>query len=124
MNKVYEISLSSLMEEIGIDKASIAELLSIYCTEMSEEMQQVRKALQKQEWTSLQRTIHNIKGVSANLSLQPIFTASSELDSMLKNKNYLGIEESVQELLNVLESTIAIIQKALEQHRYDSNGLR
>lgn len=124
MYEVYEISLSSLMEEIGIDKESIAELLSIYCIEMSEEMAQVRKALQKQEWTSLQRTIHNIKGVSANLSLQPIFTASSELDSMLKSKNHIGIEENVQKLLKVLESTIASIQKALEQHRLDSNGLR
>ncbi|MDF2840487.1 MAG: Hpt protein [Clostridia bacterium] len=123
MFTIDEISLSRLTEEIGIDKESIAELLSIYCSEMKEEIQQVRITLHNQDWINLQRTVHNIKGVSANLSLQGIFEASAELDSMLKSKNYIGIEAHAQQLLEVLETTINNIKKALEQYHLNSKGL-
>jgi HPt (histidine-containing phosphotransfer) domain-containing protein len=123
MFEVDEINLSSLTAEIGIDEESITELLDIFCSEMIEEVQQVTKFLYSQEWSNLQRTVHNIKGVSANLSLQGIFKASTELDLKLKNKDYINIEDNAKDLLEVLDITIDNIKKALQQNSFNSKGL-
>ena len=100
------INLEDLIKSIGIDKDTIIELLGIYCYEMTEEMQQVKLFLEKQEWSDMQRIIHNIKGVSSNLYLQEMFEAAEILELRLKNMDYKGIENSVRNLFDTFYETL------------------
>lgn len=122
MFEADEINLISLSDEIGIDEESVTKLLSIYVEEMTEEMQQVKNSLHNQDWAFLQKTIHNIKGVSANLYLQNMFKASEEVDLLLKNNNYKNIDHKIQNLLDVFCNTQNNIQKTLTQYNFDSHG--
>ena len=109
-----EINLDILMNEIGIDMDSVIELLNLYCMEMTAEMQQVRIQTKAQNWAALQKTVHNIKGVSANLYLQDMFAVSEEVDLRLKKNNYIDIEHPIQNMLIVFENTQQSIKKALK----------
>jgi|GEM_PF-2537128 len=109
-----EINLDILMNEIGIDMNSVIELLNLYCMEMTEEMQQVRMQMKAQDWAAVQRTVHNIKGVSANLFLQDMFAASEAVDLRLKGNDCIGIDHSIQNMFDVFENTQHSIKKALQ----------
>lgn len=103
------INIEDLVCYIGIEKDTVIELLGIYCHEMSEEMHQVKMFLKNQDWPGLQRTIHSIKGVSANLYLQDMFNAAEVLDIRLKENDYKGIEDSIHNLLYTFEGTLKSI---------------
>lgn len=124
MIEIVEINLDVLSEETGIAKDSVAELLSIYCSEMTEEMLQLETFYKIQDWSSLQKTVHNIKGVSANLYLQAMSEASACLDAKLKSLDYKELESNLQHLLMVFEKTEGSIEKALEQHKHNLENSR
>lgn len=109
------INLEDLIRDIGIDKSTVVELLGIYCTEMTEEMQQIKMFLKNQEWSGLQRALHNIKGVSANLYLQDMFKAAEVIDIKLRKNDYKDIENSVQYLLDTFDETYKSIHIISEQ---------
>ena len=114
------INLEDLVKSIGIDKDTIIELLGIYCYEMTEEMQQVKLFLEKQEWSDMQRIIHNIKGVSSNLYLQEMFEAAEILELRLKNMDYKGIENSVRNLFDTFNETLNSIHIISNQQPLNS----
>jgi HPt (histidine-containing phosphotransfer) domain-containing protein len=103
------INIEDLTCNIGIDKDTVIELLDIYCRDMSEEIQRVKLFHTNQDWVGLQRTIHNIKGVSANLYLQDMFKAAEQLDERLKKCDFKGIEHCIQDLLHTFDETLKSI---------------
>lgn len=114
MIEIRPISLDSLILDIGIDKDSVIQLLKLYCDEMSEEMQLVRQSLDKQEWLQLQKTVHNIKGVSANLHLHDMFKAAEILDIKLKQNDHVKIDIITQNMLDTFDATYKDIQRILD----------
>ena len=116
MIEAETINLEDLIRDIGINKDTMVELLKIYCSEMSEEMQQVKLYLSSKEWTGLERTVHNIKGISANLYLQDMFKAAEVLDLKLKKNDYNGIENSIYNMLDTFNATLKSIHIISAQH--------
>lgn len=117
MREITSINLDLLASEIGIDKEAVAELLEIYCGEMDGEMSQVKALAEACNWQGLQRTVHNIKGVSANLYLQDMFKVAEELDHKLKRDDHENIGANVQALQETFEGTISAIQKTLSVYK-------
>lgn len=116
MIELETINLEDLIRDIGINKDTIIELLSIYCSEMSEEMQKVKLYLSNKEWTGLLRTVHNIKGVSANLYLQDMFKSAEVIDLKLKKNDYNEIENSINNMLDTFDATLKSIHIISAQH--------
>lgn len=108
------IDLDVLSKEIGLSKVPLTELLYVYCNEMKSEIHQVNKLVGLKDWHKLQRTIHNIKGVSGNLCMHNMYTAAAEVDQKLKNNVFDGLEDSIQNMLEVYDCTSRNIFKALE----------
>lgn len=115
MIEIIEMNLEFLTQQIGIDQESVIELLKIYCGEMSEELQQVQLLFDQGDWHHLQRTIHNIKGVSANLYLEDMFNISADIDARLKAQDYEPIGSFIADLVKVFEATCIAIEKAVEK---------
>jgi HPt (histidine-containing phosphotransfer) domain-containing protein len=114
------INLEDLISYIGIDKDTVIELLGIYCCEMSEEMQKIEGFLENQDWSGLQRTIHNVKGVSANLYLQDMFQAAEVIDLKLKKNDYNDIENFIKNLLDTFDETLKSIHIISERQSINS----
>lgn len=115
MKKKNMIDLDSLSREIGIDSSSVLELLRIYTDEMKGEMLEVQKLLRDQNWLQLKKTIHNIKGVSANLYLEDMVRSAQAIDTKLQNNTYQDIESSIREMLDVFQNTLEGIQQAFTE---------
>lgn len=114
MIEIIEMNLEFLTQQIGIDTEAVIELLKIYRSEISEELQQVQQLFERGDWHNLQRTIHNIKGVSANLYLEGMFTISTDIDSKLKTQDYDKLDLLIGDLVRIFEATCLGIQRAVE----------
>ncbi len=111
MIEIIEMNLEFLTKQIGIDQESVIELLKIYRSEISEELQQAQILFDRQDWHNLQRTIHNIKGVSANLYLESMFNISADIDVKLKTQDYEDIRLCMSDLVNIFDATCCAIEK-------------
>jgi HPt (histidine-containing phosphotransfer) domain-containing protein len=115
MNRVIEISLDVLTEEIGIDKDAITELLKVFCGEMTVEIQQLKEQSYHQDWTGIKKTVHSIKGVAANLYLTDMLEATELVDIKLKRNEYADIQSYIDNLCHIFDATIEGINNTLNK---------
>lgn len=115
MIEIIEMNLGFLTQQIGIDQEAVIELLKIYQSEITEELQQAQILFDRQDWHNLQRTIHNIKGVSANLYLENMLNISADIDVKLKAQDYENVSLYMSDLVNMFDATCCAIEKVVAQ---------
>lgn len=116
MNKHIHIDLESISEEIGIEKDALLELLNIYISEISQEILKAKELLIRKDWAGLQRSIHTIKGVSANLFIETMHEAAAAIDQKLKAMDLENIAANVEELIGIYDAVEIEIECILKQH--------
>ncbi|MFZ5354260.1 MAG: Hpt domain-containing protein [Bacillota bacterium] len=118
MEKSYEIDLKSFAEDLEVDITDLRDLFIVYINEMKEEIIAVNKMLQEGNWLMLQRTAHNIKGVSLNLNLHEMFEAADKLDKCLKSGKMHEAFEHAADITAAYEATKSNIAAAFKKHGY------
>ena len=93
------IDLSSVLERIGGDKSFLQELLNLYEDDFLEKFEELKKAIDQQNFEAIQKLGHTLKGSSANLSLTSLQEASFEMEKAGKENNL----ELAQQALATLE---------------------
>ena len=96
----YDIDGLAKELEVGIE--SIVGLYSSYIEEMKEEMEEMKLCLDKSDWTMLERIVHNIKGVSVNLSIMDVFSEAEEFDVLLKKNATSDSSNYVLKLISLI----------------------
>lgn len=76
--------IEGIIQELEVDVGDIAILFLNYFTEMKEEMTEMKTLLEQQDWFMLERVVHNVKGVSANLGVNDIYEEAQAFDLLLK----------------------------------------
>lgn len=114
--KIIEVELDKLIEDLGAELEDIHMLFLEYINEMKDEMDELRKEMEKKDWNMVQRTAHNIKGVSINLGLIEMHGQAEVIDLMMKNGIYDSAEEELSKLVRVFNETEKGIKKAFEIH--------
>ncbi|HEX3028639.1 MAG TPA: Hpt domain-containing protein [Clostridia bacterium] len=84
-NNVCRYDPEAFARELDVDLESISGLFREYFNEMRSEISEMNVFLETSDWNMLQRTVHNVKGVSANLNLNDVFEEAEKLDLQLKN---------------------------------------
>ena len=87
-----ESSINKLMDYMGVDQDVISELFSEYFIEMEENIIECITLENDKDWDKLARIIHNMKGVSANLSVEDVFLLCAEIEKEVK-ANIISKEE-------------------------------
>lgn len=116
MFETAELDLVTLAGDMGVDLDTLGKLFGIYCVEMSGELEQLNVHLKSGNWEMLQRTAHNIKGVSANLYLHRMYRAAEILQLQLKARHLESIEKYVQEIEDTFQITCSDMENAFKLH--------
>ena len=122
-DKKLEIDLKKLSDELGAELEDIRMLFQEYCNEMKDEMGEMQKNLEIKNWEKIQRTAHNVKGVSINLGLEEMHRQAEVIDKMMKTNVYNGIEEELILLKNTFQKTEEAINSAFEMNGLKINSL-
>lgn len=116
-NSDCRYDIDRLAAELDIDMASIAELYSSYFSEMKEETAAMESFLAKNDWYMLERVVHNVKGVSANLNVSDVFEEARILDEMLKKNISDNAEHHVEKIIKrLLDSELEIRKYFMERN--------
>lgn len=107
---IYE-SIDSLTGELDAEIGHMGILYGSYLDEMKSECTSMHECIQLGNYDMLQRTIHNIKGVSANLGVTEVFEYASKFDELLKQNRTSGAREHVKNLAGIIDNASAIIRK-------------
>lgn len=108
-NGDYDAALSRFMDE-----ARISKFLNLFLKDDS--YSSLLLAIDEKRWKDAFRYSHNLKGVSANLSLNGLFTPASELCEYLRNletepgDEMMGMLDKVKEQYQKVSSLIGEIQ--------------
>jgi HPt (histidine-containing phosphotransfer) domain-containing protein len=84
-HKPCKYDIQGLIDELEVEVGDIAILFLNYITEMKEEIAEMKELHGQQDWFMLERVVHNVKGVSANLGIQDVYEEAQIFDICLKN---------------------------------------
>lgn len=76
-----------ITEDLGMDPEDIAQLMSIYRTELHKDFHDLDDAVHALDWPLLKSKLHKMKGDAANMCLHPISDAFAEMEKTILNKD-------------------------------------
>lgn len=100
----FRYNIEGLAEELEVDIKDIARLYSNYFIEMNEEMLSLRDLLEGKDWYMIQRTVHNVKGVSANLAVEDVFREAAAFDVLLKEGKREDTAVRIEKIASLLKA--------------------
>jgi HPt (histidine-containing phosphotransfer) domain-containing protein len=107
------IDFPSVLERIGGDESFLEELLNLYFEDFSEKYNQLQKAVEGKKFNSIRELGHGLKGSSANLSLNFLREASSQMETSGKEMNI----EKAKAALALLEKEFKILKDYLSEKK-------
>lgn len=110
--------IKGLQQELEIDISDLATLFSSYINEMQSEIAELYKYLSDGDFNMLQRVVHNIKGVSANLWIEDVQKLASDFGDMLKRGDTFESGSQISLLLRTINEAQYEIRKYFSQYGY------
>lgn len=99
LNSLDGFDLPEALERVCGEQELLLDLLRLFAQDLPLIRQRMTEFYQAQDWPSLQKECHSLKGVSANLSAQELFRTAQELEHCLKERNGSAEESLWQRLL-------------------------
>ncbi len=100
MQSKYDIA--GLAAEFEFDLDTMSKLYSEFICEMHEEINEIEKFLAEENREMVKRTVHNIKGVTANLNIHDIYQEALIFDVLLKKDFFDDADMHVRKLKKLL----------------------
>ncbi len=107
----YAYDIEGFANELETDMETIAGLFSSYFTEMKGEISSMQTYLSAKDWVMLERVIHNIKGVSANLGINDVFSEAEKFDILLKKGENSNADIFVEGIAVLISNAEGIIRE-------------
>lgn len=107
------IDFPSVLERTGGDESFLEELLNLYLEDFSEKHNQLQRAVEEKKFNLIQELGHNLKGSSANLSLNFLREASFQMEKAGREMNI----EKAKEALAMVEKEFKILQDFLSERK-------
>ncbi|MDF1528300.1 MAG: Hpt domain-containing protein, partial [Sedimenticola sp.] len=93
----------------------VARLLMQAETCFKEDLLEISRCIEEQEWQGLALTLHRLKGAAANMSTTALYQQCLSIESALANGHLDELPSGYQALGNALDQIIATIAKLIEE---------
>lgn len=110
--------IQGLADELEVDLSDIVRLFSNYFTEMKEELAEMKKYLSSGDWIMLERVVHNVKGVSANLDIKDVYNEAAAFDTLLK----INVTDSAEYYINRIDELLQAAEEEVGRF-FSQNGM-
>lgn len=108
--KICRYNIQECADELEVGLEEIVKLYASYFDEMKAELSEMKRFLAEGNWVMLERVVHNVKGVSANLNIHDIYNEAAAFDTLLK--------------INVTESAANFVEKIDQQLKSAENDIQ
>jgi two-component system, sensor histidine kinase and response regulator len=106
------LNISQSLERLGGDKDLFRDLVTFFFEDYPVLQEEMHSALTRQDWFTLQRTSHSLKGLAANFSASRAQRILQEIENTALSKN----AETLNELLLSADRELAQLAAALAEY--------
>lgn len=115
------MEIKEFYDAIGVENVTVLnrlrkeDLVRKYLLKIPDDKtyQSLSESLEKKDYETAFRAAHTLKGVAANLDLEPLLKSSSALTETLRNKDY--DEETIHELFQEVKTAYFMILDKLKE---------
>lgn len=107
----FRYDIDGFISELEIELEEAEELYKSYETEMNEEIEEMEQLCSAKEYEKLERVVHNVKGVSANLRINDVYEVAADFDIKLKNGVTSSADANVAYLVLRIKDSIVEIKE-------------
>lgn len=108
------VDFEAFIKETQVDKEVVIELYEVFLDELSDEKDKIHTCLLSENYTHLQKVIHNIKGISGSYKVYKVFEIACSIDIDLKNGYITEIYKNIHELNDAIEISVQYIYSKLK----------
>jgi HPt (histidine-containing phosphotransfer) domain-containing protein len=83
-----DYNYDEVCDVLGIDKELLEELLKEFLANIDKNLEDIKKDIDDKNYDSLDKRVHSLKGVVANLRLSKLETELVCFDKILKNSDF------------------------------------
>jgi HPt (histidine-containing phosphotransfer) domain-containing protein len=112
-------NIEAFAQELEVDLERVVPLFAGYIEEMKEEVKALKGYLEKKDWNMLEKTIHNIKGVSANLNIEDVYKESAIFNGRLKKGMNDDAGDYVQQIISLIHGAEIEIRRFFREKGFD-----
>lgn len=80
------MSENDFIYSILADDEDLREIVEMFVEEMPERVDLIRKELQAQDWDSLERTVHQLKGAAGSYGFAGLSPAAGNVETLIRDK--------------------------------------
>ena len=109
---------ADFFERVEGDMELAGQIVELFFEDAAENMEKIKRAMDRQDLPEVSRAAHSLKGASANLSGLRVRQIAADLEEAAKK----GELKKAQSILAVLEEALARFQKTLQDQVLSSEG--
>ncbi len=109
------LDIEEFKKRVGGDENLMHELFEIYADECEEKLNRIRIAVEEKDSEKLEKSAHNLKGASANISAKAVYETAYELEKIGTSKDMSQTTDALKRLENNLSKTIEQIKAVSSQ---------
>lgn len=109
-NDYYDLTVLSRMT--GGDKAFLKHMVQLFLTEAPKQVEEMRVAIENQDWTELGKTAHKIKSTIKSMGIHSMVDDALSLEQDGKNQTNLGM---IEENFALFEAKFIQVVELLQQ---------
>ena len=115
----FRYDIKGLAEELEVEMKDIAKLYLNYFEEMNSEISEMNDFISGKNWMMLQKVIHNVKGVSANLNVYDVFEEAAAFDALLKAGSIENAQAHVNRIIALIKVAEAEMKEYFKRKEFD-----
>lgn len=101
MNFNCKYNIIGFSTDLGLSIKEISELYYELINELNLALLELKALVDGQDYTKIQKIIHNIKGVSGNYRITDIYKESSRINDLLISNDYSTLKKDLTNLITI-----------------------
>jgi len=108
---------STALKRMGGETTELIALIELFLEDMPERIHDLQQALEKKETAAIQRAVHSIKGVAANISGLHLQSLATQMDMLAKAGNIDRVQENFPALIKSNEQLSLLLKQYIDEHK-------
>jgi chemotaxis protein histidine kinase CheA len=101
MNFNCKYDITGFSTDLGLSIKEISELYYELINELNLALLELKTLVDGQDYTKIQKIIHNIKGVSGNYRINDIYNETTRINDLLSSNDYSTLKKDLTNLFAI-----------------------
>lgn len=116
MNYYSKYDITGFAKDLGLSISEVSELYAELINEINSSLSELKILIIKKDLESMQKIIHNIKGVSGNYRLTDVYEKASKINNSLRSNYLTYLESDLNELFIISSMAEIEITNFFKEH--------